>query len=86
MYSGVLSTSNTDNHNLFYWFFRNTQKENLPLVLWLNGGPGAASMFGLFLENGPLRINKTGPTDSDYNVFLNPEGSWADISNIIFLD
>jgi carboxypeptidase C (cathepsin A) len=42
-------------------------------------------MFGL-LENGPLRIEKTGPTDDDYRIYLNPEGSWNDVANMIYLD
>ena len=87
MYSGTFKTSDTDDHNLFYWFFRNTEsKDDLPLVLWINGGPGSSSMFGLFLENGPLRISKTGPSDDDYKLGMNEEGSWVDIANIIFLD
>jgi carboxypeptidase C (cathepsin A) len=43
-------------------------------------------MFGLFLEHGPLRINKIGKSQDDYVIFNNPEGSWVDIANIIYLD
>jgi cathepsin A (carboxypeptidase C) len=56
------------------------------LIVWLNGGPGAASQFGNFLENGPLRVKKTGPTDDDWEIYVNPDGSWADIANVIYLD
>lgn len=34
-----------------HWF------EDKPLVLWLQGGPGSSSMFGLFTENGPFFVN-----------------------------
>lgn len=74
----------SDNHNLFYWFFRH-EDENAPLVLWLNGGPGSSSMFGLFLEGGPLRVTRTGSGIDDLK--LGPAvDSWADTYNIVFLD
>ena len=28
-----------------------------PVVAWYNGGPGASSMFGAFVELGPLLLN-----------------------------
>jgi carboxypeptidase C (cathepsin A) len=86
MFSGTINTKPGTDHNLFYWLFKNLDKTGLPLVLWLNGGPGSSSMFGLFLENGPLRVNKTGATDDDYTIFLNPEGSWNDVADMLYLD
>mmetsp|Transcript_21700 Transcript_21700/g.20805 ORF Transcript_21700/g.20805 Transcript_21700/m.20805 type:complete len:241 (+) Transcript_21700:174-896(+) len=86
MYAGTVNTDGSD-HNLFYWLFKNTAStEELPLIIWLNGGPGSSSMFGLFLENGPLRINRTGTTDEDYLVYLNPEGSWLESGHLLFVD
>jgi carboxypeptidase D len=43
-------------------------------------------MFGLFLENGPIRVTKTGPTNDDYSIGMAPEGSWNDIADIVFID
>ena len=43
-------------------------------------------MLGLFLENGPIRITKTGPTDDDYVVGMAPEGSWLEQGDIVFID
>ena len=31
-----------------------------PLLLWLQGGPGGSSIFGLFVENGPLGVDENG--------------------------
>lgn len=32
--------------------------ETAPVVLWLQGGPGSSSMFGLFVEHGPYIVTK----------------------------
>lgn len=32
--------------------------ETAPVVLWLQGGPGGSSMFGLFVEHGPYVVTK----------------------------
>lgn len=61
-YSGYLPvTNNSNSTQLFYWLVKNSQhKSNAPIVLWLNGGPGASSLYGFFLENGPYAIKDNG--------------------------
>ncbi|GAB1860586.1 Carboxypeptidase [Camponotus japonicus] len=61
-YSGYFTVNKKYNSNLFFWFFPAMHNpKTAPVVLWLQGGPGATSMFGLFLENGPFIVtaNKT---------------------------
>ncbi|XP_074918523.1 putative serine carboxypeptidase CPVL isoform X3 [Chelonoidis abingdonii] len=58
-YSGYLTVNKTHNSNLFFWFFpAEVQPEDAPVLLWLQGGPGGSSMFGLFVEHGPYVVDK----------------------------
>jgi carboxypeptidase D len=36
--------------------------------------------------NGPMRIERTGTTDEDFRMYMNPEGSWVDTATMIFID
>ncbi|KAF8989272.1 Alpha/Beta hydrolase protein [Cyathus striatus] len=66
---------------MWFWFFEaRHNKDNAPLTLWLNGGPGCSSMIGLFQENGPCTVN----ADSR-STTLNPF-SWNNISNMLYID
>ncbi|EFA81762.1 peptidase S10 family protein [Heterostelium album PN500] len=56
-YSGFFQVNETYDQNLFYWFFESQDgNKDAPVVLWLQGGPGGSSLFGLFVENGPYAI------------------------------
>lgn len=79
-YSGFFTVDEECDSNMFFWFFpaKNNYLEN-PVVLWLNGGPGSSSLFGLFTENGPYELSL------DLELGLR-EYSWNEESSVIYLD
>lgn len=80
-YSGFINVNASRNHNLFYWAFESQNSISDPVVLWLNGGPGASSiLFGLLNENGPFTI------EPDLNGYKPNPYSWNKVANVIWLD
>lgn len=78
-YSGYLTTNESCGNNLFFWFFPAQENwEDAPVVLWLQGGPGSASMYGLFEENGPFNSYESGLEMREY--------SWNVKHNLIYID
>lgn len=81
-YAGQLKVSDCGNY-IFFWFIESQSSPNDPLVVWLNGGPGASSMIGLFLENGPFMLNKE--EDGSLKVSSRPD-SWNNNANYLVID
>lgn len=61
-YSGFLTVNETYNSNIFFWYFPVETKpvNETPWIIWLQGGPGASSMTGLFDEIGPFSADLRG--------------------------
>ncbi|XP_072387510.1 venom serine carboxypeptidase-like [Diabrotica undecimpunctata] len=79
-YSGYFTVDKIFGSNLFFWFFPAANNyENAPVVLWLQGGPGASSLIGLFTENGPF-IAK-----SKKGLKLRPY-PWSSTHSMIYID
>ncbi|GAB0097761.1 venom serine carboxypeptidase-like [Sergentomyia squamirostris] len=58
-YAGFLTIHKDFNSNMFFWYFRaQNDSDNAPVLLWLQGGPGITSLYGLFVENGPFSVNE----------------------------
>ncbi|GMF16988.1 unnamed protein product [Phytophthora lilii] len=53
--------------------------DRTPLLLWLNGGPGASSMTGLLAEMGPYRLTKE-------RKLIPHVHSWTNIGHMLFFD
>ena len=45
--------------------------ESAPLLIWLQGGPGGSSLFGMFCEMGPFNV------DAKFHLYPN-EFTWND--------
>jgi len=84
-YAGYASAGNGS--YLFTWFFEcqkcvdSEQASEFPLLIWLNGGPGASSMAGLMLENGPYLL----ASDAVGTVSENPY-AWNQEAHIMYWD
>ncbi|KAI0017048.1 Alpha/Beta hydrolase protein [Xylariomycetidae sp. FL0641] len=81
-YAGYLPLANSDDGELFFWFFptSNSSSEEKEILLWLNGGPGCSSLEGLIQENGPF-IWQYGT----YKPVPNP-WSWNRLTNVVYVE
>ncbi|XP_049276034.1 uncharacterized protein LOC125760247 [Rhipicephalus sanguineus] len=60
-HSGFITVNKTTGSNLFFLYVQAQQNPSTaPLMLWTQGGPGLSSLFGQFLEIGPLAIDADG--------------------------
>ena len=56
-YSGYVTANVTLGNHLFFWFFPHKTDADVPVTLWLQGGPGGSDMFGLMNEVGPVTLD-----------------------------
>lgn len=79
-YAGYLTVNKNYNSNMFFWYFPSaTNPETSPVLLWLQGGPGATSLIGLFAENGPFKVK------SKHGLQLR-KYAWTTNHNVIYID
>lgn len=79
-YAGFITVNKTYNSNMYFWFFPSQRDPaNDPILLWLQGGPGGSSLFGLFCENGPIMV--------DQNIkLLEKKVNWNSRFSMIYID
>nr|CAI5862691.1 unnamed protein product [Callosobruchus analis] len=68
------------NSNLYFWFFPSSGDYTRdPVLVWLQGGPGSPSMYGLLIEHGPFGVNK------ELKLVLR-EHAWTNNHSVIYID
>ncbi|OQR72929.1 putative serine carboxypeptidase CPVL isoform 1 [Tropilaelaps mercedesae] len=79
-YSGYLTVNKTTESNMFFWFFpAYNNARQAPIILWLQGGPGGSSLFGLFVEHGPYKITA-------HQFARLRRITWAQQFNMLYID
>ncbi|KAE9598331.1 putative carboxypeptidase D [Lupinus albus] len=81
-YGGYVTVDKLAGRALYYYFVESQHsKEKMPLLLWLNGGPGCSSLaYGAMEELGPFRVNSDGKTLTKNRY------SWNYAANVLFLE
>jgi len=78
-YSGFATVNETAKDHLFWWFLEAEKVESdTKLLIWLQGGPGASSLFGMFTELGPIFIDEDGPAKRPVH--------WGSNNHLLFID
>ncbi|CAI6361187.1 unnamed protein product [Macrosiphum euphorbiae] len=79
-YSGYLTVDDKHGSNMFFWFFpAMSGAPDAPVMLWLQGGPGASSLYAVFNEHGPFSVAKT------HGLKLRNH-TWVATHSVIYLD
>ncbi|XP_038722698.1 serine carboxypeptidase-like 40 [Tripterygium wilfordii] len=83
-YGGYVTVDRSAGRALYYYFVEAApplSSDSLPLLLWLNGGPGCSSLaYGAMQELGPFRVHSDGKT-----LYRN-RYSWNNAANVLFLE
>ncbi|GAX76677.1 hypothetical protein CEUSTIGMA_g4123.t1 [Chlamydomonas eustigma] len=82
--SGYLPVNKAMNSDMFYAYYEAREAagniSKTPIVLWLQGGPGCSSLFGMLYINGPYFVN-----EDDLTLRENP-GSWNRLYGMLFIE
>ncbi|KAL1559580.1 hypothetical protein AAHA92_09907 [Salvia divinorum] len=81
-YGGYVTVDRSAGRAYYYYFVEaHHAPQSLPLLLWLNGGPGCSSLgYGAMEEVGPFRVHSDAQT-----LYLN-KFSWNQAANVLFLE
>ncbi|EGZ05922.1 hypothetical protein PHYSODRAFT_320033 [Phytophthora sojae] len=68
-------------NGLYYVFYESSStRADVPVLLWLSGGPGCSGLVALLFENGPCMFD-----DEADKISFNPY-SWTGLAHVIYLD
>ncbi|PSR78206.1 hypothetical protein PHLCEN_2v7538 [Hermanssonia centrifuga] len=85
----LVQRPNHPNDSVFFWGFEKEngsltaaagEREIEPWAIWLQGGPGSSSLYGLLTENGPISLIP------NLHQFTQTNYSWSNLVDYIWVD
>lgn len=78
--AGYLTVDEAHGSNMFFWFFPAENGADIaPVLLWLQGGPGAPSLYSVFNEHGPYVVD-------DDDVLKLRQYPWTSTHSVLYVD
>ncbi|XP_063389058.1 venom serine carboxypeptidase-like [Cydia fagiglandana] len=79
-YAGFFTVDKTYDSNHYFWYFpsMSADRDNDPVIVWLEGGPGSSALINLFVGNGPVSVRN--------HTFERREHHWALSHHMIYID
>lgn len=82
--TGYIDVYPETGNSMFYWYFEaKNNPETAPVVIWIDGGPGCASTWGLFGQVGPYTIDQY---DKDHREAKVRNINWSQNAHLVFPD
>ena len=84
-YSGYLNAQTAIAATRTFYYYVQHPDPAAPLLIWMNGGPGASSLMGLFTELGPLLLNSRSLPENNHGEWVlhaNPY-SWSNNASLL---
>lgn len=82
--TGYIPIYNDPKNSMFYWYFEaENSPETAPVIIWLDGGPGCASTWGLFGQVGPYEVDQY---DETHKMAKLRTINWSQNAHLIFPD
>uniref|UniRef100_A0A147BDM0 Carboxypeptidase n=1 Tax=Ixodes ricinus TaxID=34613 RepID=A0A147BDM0_IXORI len=79
-YSGYITVDEAFGSNMFFFLVKaKSDASNLPLTIWMEGGPGFSGLLAMFTKNGPVGISKDGVICARLDSFI-------DHTHVVYLD
>lgn len=79
--AGYLTVDDQHDSNMFFWFFPAQYKKEAdsPVLLWLQGGPGAPTIYSVFNEHGPFTV-------TPFGKLVPRRYSWTHTHSVLYVD
>ena len=80
LYSGYIDHTNSSKKIHYMLVQAEKNWENVPLLIWFNGGPGCSSMLAFMQEHGPYVM------PNGENTFVKNDYAWNREANVLYIE